>query len=357
MARDDFKEATKVILGNRVAWKCSFPGCDAVTIGPGHKNNKDVVKLGEAAHIHAAAKGGPRYDPSMTPNERKSIDNGVWMCRMHARIIDQDYVEYSAETLRQWKRQAENRTYNALKIPGAKTLDDPTTIIQLGRDLVFFGKWVSANANYWMIEVNKFLYGDEIRLKEYCSTFSNQNKYDKYVVIASQGDGRWIKDCPSWELVKHHIILKLRVERKIRRTSPHHIGNDIDLDSFKLITGIDNAKQLLSTALSIQPGGLLFSPKSGSYFSQYYADHQQDHDVLSHLFKLEVARLASLENKKGTRPLDFINRVLDVSFFNSESNSKINIAVKIEWGDGKITTDDYQVYVGRMKRKANNQTT
>ena len=60
---------------------------------------------GKAAHIHAAAPGGRRYLASMTPDERKGISNGIWLCSHHAGWIDDDEVTYTADELRAMKRE------------------------------------------------------------------------------------------------------------------------------------------------------------------------------------------------------------------------------------------------------------
>ena len=57
--------------------------------GP-HSNPQKRVSIGEAAHITAAAEGGPRYNPDLTPEERSSIENGIWLCKSCARMIDSD---------------------------------------------------------------------------------------------------------------------------------------------------------------------------------------------------------------------------------------------------------------------------
>ena len=84
--------------------------------------HKKRVSIGEAAHITAAAEGGPRYNPDLTPEERSSIENGIWLCRSCARLIDSDERVYSIELLRMWKYAAEyeqsciiNQTDNWLK--------------------------------------------------------------------------------------------------------------------------------------------------------------------------------------------------------------------------------------------------
>jgi hypothetical protein len=65
------------------------------------------INIGTAAHICAAAPGGPRYDENMSPEERSSAKNGIWMCRDHGKAIDSTDPEFTVARLREWKRQAE----------------------------------------------------------------------------------------------------------------------------------------------------------------------------------------------------------------------------------------------------------
>lgn len=100
--RDEFAPSVKKTLAERVAYFCSNPECLKLTAGP-HSDKTKSLTTGHAAHIHAAAPGGPRYDESQTPEERKSITNGIWMCRECGDIVDKDHAAYTAEQLRQWK--------------------------------------------------------------------------------------------------------------------------------------------------------------------------------------------------------------------------------------------------------------
>ena len=113
MARDDFTEATKRLLAERVSYKCSNPFCRRITIGP-QTGDKRVVNIGEAAHICAAAKGGKRYNSEMTAEERKAPENGIWMCRTHAALIDRDEKYFTVEMLKSWKDDAESEAGNEL---------------------------------------------------------------------------------------------------------------------------------------------------------------------------------------------------------------------------------------------------
>ena len=104
--RDDFSEATKKELAAMVGYKCSNPCCRRTTIGP-KLSGEGTINLGEAAHIKAASPGGKRYDPDMTPEERAGYENGIWMCRTHAALIDRDEKYFTVELLYKWKQKAE----------------------------------------------------------------------------------------------------------------------------------------------------------------------------------------------------------------------------------------------------------
>lgn len=102
--RDDFTSATKNIIAKRSAYICSNPSCRKLTIMP--KGNKTIC-IGVAAHICAAAKGGPRYKSSMTQEERSSIQNGIWLCQTCSNYIDKDEETFTVELLQKWKQEME----------------------------------------------------------------------------------------------------------------------------------------------------------------------------------------------------------------------------------------------------------
>lgn len=108
MTRDEFRAPIKKKLAERVNYHCSDPDCRAPTIGP-HTDEEKSTSLGIAAHICAAAPGGPRFDAAMTPTQRKSIRNGIWLCVPCSVKIDRDEARYPATLLRTWKQQAEAR--------------------------------------------------------------------------------------------------------------------------------------------------------------------------------------------------------------------------------------------------------
>src|SRR5690606_20844471 len=72
------------------------------------------TSIGIAAHITAAASGGPRYDDTLTPDQRSHIDNGIWLCSNCAALIDKDSIKYPISLLRKWKGDAENESSRKL---------------------------------------------------------------------------------------------------------------------------------------------------------------------------------------------------------------------------------------------------
>ena len=122
--RDEFSAPTKRALAARAGHVCSFKGCPRHTSGPSAEAGDASVNLGEACHIRAASPGvgARRYDPTMTHEERRSIDNGIWMCRTHAKLIDSDEATYTVERLHQWKREAEARAERRLRGASAEAL-------------------------------------------------------------------------------------------------------------------------------------------------------------------------------------------------------------------------------------------
>jgi len=105
--RDVFPIQVKRTLAERAGQRCSNPDCKRITSGPHTISNQSII-VGVAAHIFAAAPGGKRYDPNMTPEQRSSIENGIWLCQTCAKLIDSDEKKYTPELLKKWKIEHEN---------------------------------------------------------------------------------------------------------------------------------------------------------------------------------------------------------------------------------------------------------
>lgn len=103
-------------LAEHAGYGCSRPDCQAPTAGP-HTDPAKSQNVGVAAHITAASKGGPRYDDTLTPQQRRSASNGIWMCRTHGTEVDNDADAFPVELLREWKRGAGERARKRLGRP------------------------------------------------------------------------------------------------------------------------------------------------------------------------------------------------------------------------------------------------
>lgn len=127
MPRDNFSQTVINKLKARVANRCSNPDCRVPTSAPAE--NGGVNSIGIAAHICAAAPGGPRYDKSMSPRQRGSIENAIWLCANCSTDIDKDSSRYSVEVLHEWKLTAENSARLELgkKLPGPSDAIDTLT--------------------------------------------------------------------------------------------------------------------------------------------------------------------------------------------------------------------------------------
>lgn len=108
--RDDFTQKTKEVMAHRVGYRCSKPDCGIPTRGAA-SDDEGTINVGFAAHITAASPDGPRYDPTLTSEQRKHHSNGIWLCGTHAKLVDSDEEHFTVEELLSWKRIAEQRSF------------------------------------------------------------------------------------------------------------------------------------------------------------------------------------------------------------------------------------------------------
>ncbi|MGF7025051.1 hypothetical protein [Sphingobacterium sp. HSC-15S19] len=153
--RHNFTAKTVDILGKRVGFLCSNPDCRKHTVGP-HSAPDKMTLVGVAAHITAAASGGPRYDASLNEKERKSIENGIWLCATCSTLIDKDAESYPVTLLQKWKVDCESQLSARLKGIIVST-PDPKKVAFLEIDLIWTG---SMRLNKGFSLKNKEIYGD-----------------------------------------------------------------------------------------------------------------------------------------------------------------------------------------------------
>lgn len=149
--RIDFSEKTKTIIAKRAGYQCSFPECNKILVGPGSASD-EFIELGECAHIFAAAVNGPRNRGSLSNEDLKRAENGIFLCREHHKIIDAKETEYTSELLLQYKSKHEFQIsaqigeyfYPTTWIKQLTVNDSPNMIkdkiIELGKLTLLYGK-------------------------------------------------------------------------------------------------------------------------------------------------------------------------------------------------------------------------
>lgn len=111
--RDDFRAPVVRTIAQRAGYRCSNQGCLRPTVGP--DGASESASIGVAAHITAASEGGPRYDPTLTSEERAAAENGIWLCQTCSRLVDVDVASHPIDQLREWKTLAEMRAYLGIR--------------------------------------------------------------------------------------------------------------------------------------------------------------------------------------------------------------------------------------------------
>lgn len=114
--RDDFREDTKRVLAARAGNRCSNPGCRAPTSGP-QVEDRQVLNVGVAAHVTAASAGGPRFDGTLSADERLGASNGIWLCQTCAKLVDNDPIRFNVDVLRDWKVAGEGSALSEIGKP------------------------------------------------------------------------------------------------------------------------------------------------------------------------------------------------------------------------------------------------
>lgn len=101
-----FTSGTQKALFRLARGTCYFPGCSREILT--YESGEPLVDV-QIAHIAAAEPGGPRFDASMTDEERRSIDNLILLCQAHHNLVDKVRPEdFPADELRRWKSENED---------------------------------------------------------------------------------------------------------------------------------------------------------------------------------------------------------------------------------------------------------
>jgi hypothetical protein len=129
VSRDEFPKSVVEALAKRAAYICSNPDCRASTIAPSPDDESKFIYIGKAAHVTAASSGGPRFDETMSPEERSAIGNGIFLCSNCADMIDKiEGRDYPVASLLRWKDEHESWASQNLNKRAAERPVAPTVI-------------------------------------------------------------------------------------------------------------------------------------------------------------------------------------------------------------------------------------
>jgi len=342
-ARDDFSEPTKQFLAFRAGHTCSFSGCTQHTSGPSDESPTAYTNVGEAAHICAAAPGGRRYIAEMTPEERKHINNGIWLCATHARLVDRDESTYAIEELRRMKETHEAVCAARVRLRqagGAGSVD----LIALGPDIVCTGEQLELRQSKWVLKLSHFVVGSFNGLASFIDSFDRIPSSDRFVCLNSLGDGRLLSTAPVLRREDGALYADCPVAPNYPGISGQELGGRMAIseqtgDSYlengniARVSGVKSFPQMVKSVLSIQRGEFFMDPHYGVRFAEYLEAFRGT-PWLDELLKLDVVRQASIPyqgvgNQKEHTPLNCVERVIRLTLGEEDATAR-PLAVELE---------------------------
>jgi hypothetical protein len=101
-SRSITEQQIKILWG--VGTICAFPGCTQWLVQEATVADPAAV-IGEMAHILGV--NGPRHDPDLPDEELNLATNLILLCPTHHKLVDAQDSTYTAQELREWKREQE----------------------------------------------------------------------------------------------------------------------------------------------------------------------------------------------------------------------------------------------------------
>ena len=109
-SRKAVPEGTRRILFLKSRNRCAFPGCNTPLVELPIGNSPHKI-IGEICHIHSVKEDGPRGKIGLTSDEYNTYDNLIMLCPNHHTKVDGQHEAYPAESLREWKKTHELKSY------------------------------------------------------------------------------------------------------------------------------------------------------------------------------------------------------------------------------------------------------
>jgi hypothetical protein len=367
--RDDFSEKTKKAVAARAGWHCSLRGCQKLTVGPSEEAPDATTLIGEAAHICGAAsgRGSRRYVASMTPEERSSIKNAIWLCADHATLIDRDETTFPAEELHAMKREHEAACARAVR--SGSSADIATGLLAVGPNVVCTGDLTDIDASSWTLRLRHFLIGDMHRIISFIDGFTGEAPENRYILSNELGDGHVLIAAPRLTKQADGYRLLCPVAQGTQRVDAQKIGSglavhpkteDLYLDEsndIARVSGVDYLPQRVREVLSMQRGESPFYRTFGMRFFEYFEAYRGS-PWLDLLFKLDVVRQASIPFKdeltgRMHTPLQCVTRVRNVDLL-ADMPTKNRLPVRVDFDVQGVGpwTHELSIYVPTAEQMA-----
>ncbi|MEG4453099.1 HNH endonuclease [Microcoleus sp. N9_A3] len=105
MRKHDFSDDVIHKIGQAAMFFCQNAACNRLT-GYSTSDGK-CRRIAEAAHVLPSGTAGPRAQtiPSFPHLELSGVENGIWLCRICHKMIDDDPAAYPATLLFEWKEK------------------------------------------------------------------------------------------------------------------------------------------------------------------------------------------------------------------------------------------------------------
>ncbi len=330
-SRDDFSKRTKSDLALRASYQCSL--CKGSTVGSSDEASNAVTMIGVAAHIAAAAPGpgARRYDHSMTPEQRGSIDNGIWLCASCSVLIDRDEARFSAQYLHDLKLSHE--ASRRLQGQGDVSRDD---IIAIGPSLIALGAVLRFGPDECRFRISHFLEGNIRKLWALSVDFSKWLDEDRYVLSNELGYGGLLSQPPAVERTEFGYEVTVQIQAATDRRNSIKIKT-MCRETARMLDGMEAMESLFGNVLNLAHGTWFADIQSGSFISDYY-ERYADSAWLGRLIMMEIIRLSfvprnSRAANKRVAPLAWVNRVNSViipTFELTEQYLSIHVGAELE---------------------------
>ncbi len=187
------KKEVERVLWARSAGRCEFNGCNKILYRS--PITKEDVNISEKSHIYSFSEKGSRGRGLFARNLDKinNLENLMLMCHDCHKTIDQDKdgIRYSADMLREWKKQHEARIENVTGVNpknhsnvvlySANIGDESSPIDYFECASSMFPKWFPTNAEPIKISLNSLL---EDKNESYWLAESDNLKksFDKFIL-------------------------------------------------------------------------------------------------------------------------------------------------------------------------------